>query len=143
MGAIEFGQLVAERIRELQRLEPQAKWSQNKVARRFGELPDGRGLDSTQVRMIKQGRRILDHDLVERLIQVLGLDQDSATELKAWKAAGLWPDSFNAEDVDLSEPVTTRREAASRVESPDEGASAANPELNGTVIMGDRAGIAA
>lgn len=106
MGAREFGQIVSDRMDELD-------WSQNKVARRFGELPDGRGLDSTQVRLIKEGQRRLDHALVERLIQVLGLDEDPAVELKAWEAAGLWPPGYSIGDVsDLSERLTTRRMAA-------------------------------
>jgi hypothetical protein len=115
MGAREFGQLVADRMDELE-------WSQNKVARRFGELPDGRGLDSTQVRLIKEGRRGLDHALVGRLIEVLGLDP-----LPAWEAAGLWPPGYSADD--LSELRAARREAARRVASP-EGATAADPSPN-------------
>jgi transcriptional regulator with XRE-family HTH domain len=84
MGAVEFGQLVARRQKEL-------GLSQNKIASRFGELPDGRGLDSTQVRLIKEGKRILDHALVARLIVVLQLDADPDLEAEAWHTAGLQP----------------------------------------------------
>jgi len=119
VGAREFGQLVSGRMREL-------GWSQNKVARRFGELPDGRGLDSTQVRLLKEGQRRLDHPLVERLIHVLGWDEDPATELKAWARAGLWPEDLNPEDItDLSELRTARAKAADRVAA--EGAAASAP----------------
>lgn len=109
MGAKEFGQLISDRMDEL-------GWSQNKVARRFGELPDGRGLDSSQVRVIKEGGRRLDHALVERLIHVLGLHEDPATELRAWKVAGLWPEHLEPEDfTDISELRAARVEAAQRV----------------------------
>jgi hypothetical protein len=125
MGAKEFGRAVGDRMDEL-------GWSQNKVARRFGELPDGRGLDSTQVRMLKEGQRRLDHALVERLIHILGWDQDPATELKAWATAGLWPEDLKPEDItDLSELLATRRTmAAGRVASLDEGASFAAPSAS-------------
>jgi len=123
VGAREFGQLVSGRMREL-------GWSQNKVARRFGELPDGRGLDSTQVRLLKEGQRRLDHPLVERLIHVLGLDEDPATELKAWEAAGLWPPGVSAGDVvDLSEWQAARNsKAVGRAAQQAEGASATAPQ---------------
>jgi hypothetical protein len=123
MGAKEFGQLVADRMDEL-------GWSQNKVARRFGELPDGRGLDSSQVRVIKEGGRRLDHALVERLIHVLGLDENPTAELRAWATAGLWPEDLNPEDItDLSELLATRRmTAAGRVASP-RGGRVAAPQL--------------
>lgn len=125
MGAKEFGQLVSDRMDEL-------GWSQNKVARRFGELPDGRGLDSTQVRLLKEGQRRLDHALVERLIHVLGLDEDPATELKAWEAAGLWPPGYSTGDVvDLSEWTATRRlMAVGRVAPQAEGADVTAPPFS-------------
>jgi len=51
--------------------------------------------------------------LVERLIEVLELDQDPAAQLRAWEAAGLWPPNLSAAEVDdLSERLTTRRLAA-------------------------------
>ena len=102
MGAVEFGQLVTRRMGEL-------GFSQNKVARRFGELPDGRGLDSTQVRMIKEGRRVLDHALVGRLIVVLELDADPDLEAEAWHAAGLQPPGATLADY---RDIIRRRGAA-------------------------------
>jgi hypothetical protein len=91
VGAVEFGQLVSRRMDEL-------GYSQNKVARRFGELPDGRGLDSTQVRMLREGRRILDHAMVGRLIVVLEMDADPDLEAEAWHAAGLQPPGVTLDD---------------------------------------------
>ena len=109
MGAVEFGQLVARRQDELQQLEGKARWSQNKIASRFGELPDGRGLDSTQVRLIKEGRRILDHALVGRLIVVLELDADPDLEAEAWHAAGLQPPGATLADY---QAIVRRRGSA-------------------------------
>jgi hypothetical protein len=91
MGAVEFGELVARRMDQL-------GLSQNRVASRFGELPDGRGLDSTQVRLIKEGRRILDHAIVGRLIVVLEMDADPDLEAEAWHTAGLQPPWVDLDD---------------------------------------------
>jgi transcriptional regulator with XRE-family HTH domain len=132
-----FGQLV-KRKRQEQRL------SLGRLAIRIGELSDGTYLDARAAQNIEEGKRAIEDDpeLYERVVVVLGLDRDEAH-------AALWPlpEGITLEDIrELrrdSGRVTTRREAASRVESPDEGASAANSELNGTIIMGDRAGIAA
>lgn len=118
MGAIEFGQLISQRMREL-------GLSQNRLGARIGELPDGRFFDATQVRMLREGRRRLDQMLVERIIHVLELDTDPATELKAWRTAGLWPPYLEPEDLpDLSELRAARTMAASRVAPRTEGAAA-------------------
>jgi|GEM_PF-3287486 len=123
MGAKEFGQLVTDRMEEL-------GLSQNRLASRIGELEDGRIFDATQVRMLREGRRRLDHPLVARLIQVLGLDADPAVEMQAWEAAGLWPPGLSAEDVtDLSERRAARLMAAERAALEGAAASAAGSSL--------------
>jgi hypothetical protein len=80
MGAEAFGRLVRAAMDE-QGLK------QARLGRRVSKrLRGDRGLDSTQVRLVLEGRRRLDHELVEAFIAELSLD--SAT---AWHAAGLWP----------------------------------------------------
>ncbi len=79
MGATEFGRLMGRAMAE-------RGISQNRLASRLGELPDGRIFDATQIRLIRQGRRRLDHQLVQRLIELLDLDP-----AEAWATAGLWP----------------------------------------------------
>ena len=111
MGAVEFGQLVTRRQQELKQLEPTVRWSQNMIASRFGELPDGRGLDSTQVRLIKEGKRILDHAIVGRLIVVLRMDDDPDLEAEAWHAAGLQPPGATLADY---QEITRRRAGTAR-----------------------------
>ena len=91
MGAIEFGHLLSDRMEEL-------KLSQNRLASRIGELPDGRIFDATQVRMLREGRRRLDHMLVGRLIEVLEWDQDPEAEARAWLTAGLAPEGATLDD---------------------------------------------
>jgi hypothetical protein len=98
VGAVEFGQLVSRRQGELIQRDGPRRWSQNKIASRFGELPDGRGLDSTQVRLIKEGKRILDHALVGRLVIVLEMDTDPDLEAEAWFTAGLQPPGVSLAD---------------------------------------------
>jgi transcriptional regulator with XRE-family HTH domain len=85
MGAREFGQMV-----ESARL---AKgWTRADVAAAIGILPDGRGLDPTQIRRIAQGSREYKPgeettlELVSRLIRFLGLPWE-----EAWRTVGLWP----------------------------------------------------
>lgn len=85
MGAREFGRMVEEA-----RL---AKgWTRADIAAAIGILPDGRGLDPTQIRRIAQGSRELKPgdettiELITRLIRFLGLEWEGA-----WKTVGLWP----------------------------------------------------
>ena len=85
MSAKEFGALMERRMAEL-------GISQNRLASRLGELEDGRIFDATQVRLIREGRRRLDHVLVQRLIELLAMD-----EAQAWAAAGLWPPDLDLE----------------------------------------------
>jgi transcriptional regulator with XRE-family HTH domain len=122
MGAKEFGELISDRMEEL-------GLSQNRLGARIGELPDGRFFDATQIRMLREGRRRLDQMLVERIIQVLGLDTDPATELKAWRTAGLWPPYLEPEDLgDISDQLAARRmTAASRAASREGAAASASP----------------
>jgi hypothetical protein len=87
MGAEEFGHLVRVGIAT-------KGLSQGAVGRRVTKrLRDDRGLDATQVRLVMEGRRRLDHDLVEAFIDVLDLDAADA-----WEAAGLWPPDLSADD---------------------------------------------
>src|SRR5262245_19970986 len=65
-----------------------------RVTKRLAD-PD-RGLDSTQIRLVIQGRRRLDEALVEAFIDVLGLDPYAAWEA-ALDTAGLKPPGFTAE----------------------------------------------
>ena len=86
MGAHQFGRLVDRAMID-------GGMSQARLAVLVGELPDGRVLNETQVRRIREGSRRLDHTLVARLIEALVLDP-----AEAWAAAGLWPP-----DLELSE----------------------------------------
>lgn len=79
MGAYELGRLVDRAMIDI-------GMSQARLAVLVGELPDGRVLNETQVRRIREGSRRLDHILVARLIEVLDLDP-----AEAWATAGLWP----------------------------------------------------
>jgi transcriptional regulator with XRE-family HTH domain len=87
MGAPEFGRLVDQRMQQLD-------LSQARLAVLVGVLPDGRVLNETQVRRIREGERRLDEDLVSRLIAALDLDPPTA-----WHAAGLWPPGLTAEQL--------------------------------------------
>jgi hypothetical protein len=85
MGAREFGRLVSERMDHV-------GISQNRLASRLGELPDGRIFDATQIRLIREGKRRLDQELVRRLIDLLDLDP-----AEGWEASGLWPPDLDLE----------------------------------------------
>jgi hypothetical protein len=135
MGREAFGKYTERRRKAL-------SYSRGRVATRLVLASGGNYFDTTSVRMIEEGRREITPHLYEWLIEILDMDPDEA------HAAffGL-PEGITVEDIKelrrQSGRVTTRREAASRVESPDEGATAANPEEIGTTLMGDRIDIAA
>jgi hypothetical protein len=75
MGAREFGLMVDHEMRERQ-------IGASKLAARVGELPDGRVLDATGVRLIRQGRREkYDTELVVRIARAVGLDEDLACHI--------------------------------------------------------------
>src|SRR6266498_4477851 len=86
MGAREFGLRVDQQMRERQ-------IGASKLAARVGELPDGRVLDATGVRLIRQGRREkYDTELVRRIALAVGLDED-----EAYWIAGVWPAPLDLE----------------------------------------------
>ncbi len=86
MGAREFGLRVDQQMRERQ-------IGASKLAARVGELPDGRVLDATGVRLIRQGRREkYDTELVRRIALAVGLDED-----EAYWTAGVWPAPLDLE----------------------------------------------
>jgi hypothetical protein len=115
MGAREFGHLVEQAMAK-------KEMSQARLAVLVGILPEGRVLNETQIRRIREGSRRLDEVLVSRLIGLLDLDP-----AEAWHAAGLWPQGLDPEDLrDISELRAARLTAASRAASP-EGASLAAP----------------
>jgi hypothetical protein len=131
VGAVEFGQLVTRRMKEL-------GYSQNKVGRRFGELPDGRGLDSSGVRMIKDGKRILDHALVGRLIVVLEMDTDPDLEAEAWFTAGLQPPGVSLADYrKFFQRRGSGRDRRADREVPTDAAPSGVVVRGGTVRTGD------
>jgi transcriptional regulator with XRE-family HTH domain len=77
-------------------------WSQRRLGAEVGILSDGRIFDSTQIRLIIQGRRrYYDTELVERLIHVLGLPKD-----KAWYEAGVWPGDLDLDDYQRLRALT-------------------------------------
>jgi len=115
MGRREFGQMI-----EAARLE--RGWTRSKLAAGIGILPDGSALDATQVRRLVEGGRVLDPDLIRRLIELLGLDP-----AEAWEASGVLPPDMTAEDLRaIWERVATRKMAAGRV-ALREGARSAAP----------------
>lgn len=120
MGAREFGRLVEQAMAA-------KEMSQARLAVLVGVLPEGRVLNETQIRRIREGSRRLDEVLVSRLIALLDLDP-----AEAWHAAGLWPEGLDPEDLrDISELLATRRTtAAGRVASRLEGAHAAAPSIS-------------
>ena len=133
MGAVEFGRLIAARQNELIRRDGPRRWSQNKIASRFGELPDGRGLDSTQVRLLKEGKRILDHALVSRLIIVMELNENPEMEAEAWFMAGLQDPTVS---LDEYREIVSRRRRSDR-EIPNGTAPPAAASQGGSLRTGD------
>jgi transcriptional regulator with XRE-family HTH domain len=89
MGTTEFGQLADAARRE-------RGYSLARVAVGIGVLPDGGVLNETQVKRILEGRRSLDRHLIERLIDVLGLDRADAWEA-ALESADLKPPGLTAD----------------------------------------------
>src|SRR6266567_2470967 len=62
-------------------------WGYARLSVEIGVLPGGGIFNSTQIRRLRLGeRRNLTRELVERLVQVLDLDEGAA-----WHAAGIWP----------------------------------------------------
>lgn len=69
-------------------------WGYGRLSVKLGEFSDGSILNATQIRRLRQGQRQnVTHELVQRLIDVLNLD-----EAEAWEAAGLWPPGLGADD---------------------------------------------
>ena len=62
-------------------------WGYNRLSVEIGVLPGGGIFNPTQIRRLRFGeRKNLSRELVERLVQVLDLDEGAA-----WHAAGIWP----------------------------------------------------
>jgi len=69
-------------------------WGYARLSVEIGVLPSGSIFNSTQIRRLRLGeRRNLTRELVERLVQVLDLDEE-----RAWFLSGLWPPDFDLED---------------------------------------------
>jgi hypothetical protein len=82
-----FGQLVAEAMAS-------KGWGDYQLSVAIGLLPGDKTFNNTQVRRLRRGeRKLLTRELVERLIEVLDLDADTA-----WHAAGLWPPGMSLEE---------------------------------------------
>lgn len=87
MGAREFGLKVDHVMRE-------QGIGASKLAARVGELSDGRVLDATGVRLIRQGRREkYDTELVQRIARALSLAEDEACHI-----AGVEQPDFDLEE---------------------------------------------
>lgn len=98
--------------------------SQGRVGGLISNFREGPVFDATGVRLIMEGKRRLNHELVSKIIDVLQLDP-----LPAWEAAGLWPPGLSADD--LSETLAIRSmTAAGRVARSPEGARSAAPSLS-------------
>jgi len=129
MGRPEFGRLVKRHMRE-------QGISQGRLAARLGELGSGRYFDPTGVRLILKGQRAIDQELLERLIELLGMDRD-----EAYLTLGLAPPDLTLDDLKelrASERATTRtRTAASRVAAPEgaHAAAAASSSSDPTTLM--------
>lgn len=94
---------------ELGRLVKQARrrrgFSKSELGRQLGRLPDsGRVFDAAGVTRIEEGGAVrVDRELVQHLIDVLGLDLADARErlgtdaANLWHAAGLWPPDLSAD----------------------------------------------
>jgi hypothetical protein len=81
-----FGELVAEAMRR-------KRWGDYHVSAAIGLLPGNKVINNTQVRRIRTGeRQNLTRDLVERLVQVLDLDEE-----QAWFLSGLWPPDLSVD----------------------------------------------
>jgi hypothetical protein len=68
-------------------------WGYNRLSVEIGVLPGGGIFNPTQIRRLRFGeRKQLSRQLVERLAEVLDLDQG-----EAFHAAGLWPPDLDLE----------------------------------------------
>ena len=84
MGAPEFGHMVEQAMRA-KRDDKGRPWGQGRLAAELGVLPESRRVfDATGIRRIKQGKRILDRELVVCLIDVLAPELNP---VEAWMAA--------------------------------------------------------
>lgn len=101
MGAAEFGRLMGRAMAE-------QGISQNRLASRLGELPDGRIFDATQIRLIREGRRRLDRELVQRLIELLNIDW-----AEGWATSGLLPPGVTADHLRKLDLVAAGAKAVS------------------------------
>jgi transcriptional regulator with XRE-family HTH domain len=122
MGRQEFGRLVERHMRE-------QGISQGRLAVRLGELGGGRYFDTTGVRQILKGARVIDPELLERLVELLGMDRD-----EAYLTLGLAPPDLTLEELrelreGASERTAARAKAASRVAAPEGATVAAAPVL--------------
>jgi hypothetical protein len=69
------------------------RWGDQRVAFEIGVLPSEKVFNATQVKRLRRGeRQNLSHELVQRLIDALGLDP-----AEAWAASGLLPPGVTAD----------------------------------------------
>jgi transcriptional regulator with XRE-family HTH domain len=94
MGRADFGALVERHMRD-------KGLSQGRLAARLGEFPDGRYFDASSIRLLIQGRREIDDQLLDRLVSLLDIDR-----AEAYFTLGRWPD-----DLTLSEYRRLRESA--------------------------------
>jgi hypothetical protein len=88
-------------------------WGYGRLSVKLGELPDGSILNATQIRRLRRGQRQnLTPELVQRLIDVLGLDP-----AEAWHAAGLWPPDLSADDYRVFAAVGGAAASAASVQA--------------------------
>ena len=81
-----FGELLAEAM-------DRKGWGDYHVSAAIGLLPGNKVINNTQIRRIRVGeRQNLSRELVQRLIEVLDLD-----EAEAWHAAGMWPPDLDVQ----------------------------------------------
>jgi hypothetical protein len=83
-----FGAMVEEAARR-------KGWSDYQLSAAIGLLPGDRPFNPTQIRRLRRGeRQHLTQELVQRLIDVLGLDPP-----EAWAASGLLPSGVTADMI--------------------------------------------
>lgn len=99
--------------------------SDYRLEHEIGVLPDGSVFNAKQLARWKQGLRVqpIPRGFVARLIEVLDLEP-----LETWRAAGLWPEGIEPEDLrDLSELRAARLTAATRAALREGATVAATP----------------